>query len=257
MFYQLQWSQCNATSLRHSWRNYSSRAWGIWHDIWQNTWWSGLKKKISLHSCLTLAFWWDIEVLWNSENLTSILQRRFWNKTTVGWSVQKVHVSLPVYHPYRLSLTKTIKHLKNVATLTFDALNTLGCTAIRFWNQISHTSVLYTTNCCHLQPINLKASLTWSMLFCLQPQSTLTTERNWLDSMGHSVLQTKTHLDMMTSLVQYLFEDWFTILNFDGSNLKVTYQINWHWTMLHKPFSSMRPVTHSVGFQIENMLKTC
>jgi hypothetical protein len=164
---------------------------------------------------------------------------------------------LPVYHPYRLSLTKTIKHLKNVATLTFDALNTLGCTAIRFWNQIFHTSVLYTTNCCHLQPVNLKASLTRSMLFCLQPQSTLTTERNWLGSMGHSVLQTKTHLDTMTSLLQYLFEDWFTIFNFDGSNLKVTYQINWDWTMLHKPFSPMRPVTHSVGFQIENMLKTC
>lgn len=167
--------------------------------------------------------------------------------------VCKKFMYLPVYHPYRLSLTRTIKHLKNVATLTFDALNTLGCTAMRFWNQISHTSVLYTTNCCHLQPINLKASLTGSMLFCLQPQPTSTTERNWLDSMGHSVLQTKTHLDTMTSLVQYLFQDWFTIFNFDGSNLKVTYQINWHWTMLHEAFSPMKPVTHSVDFKS----KTC
>jgi hypothetical protein len=36
----------------------------------------------------------------------------------------KKFMYLPAYHPYRLSLTETIKHLKNVATLTFDALNT-------------------------------------------------------------------------------------------------------------------------------------
>jgi len=75
--------------------------------------------------------------------------------------VCKKFMYLPVYHPCRLSLTRAIKHLKNVATLTFDALNTLGCTAIWSWNQISHTSVLYTTNCCHLQPIKSEGLLNW------------------------------------------------------------------------------------------------